>query len=345
MQTQLTDYGFHFNKIPIYCDSKSSIAISCNPVQHSRTKHIAVCNHFIKVHVEKGTIELYFVKMDYQLADIFTKTLTADRFNYLVRRLGMRSLSPKELERLAKSQSAWQYIKDRPTVVSQGVIRQLRLGIVQTEMVLELEQSQQGSSHKVSVSTEGVEELKRIFADIQNLETVTGCQALNFPFTYLGLPINCNMSRCKGWDSIIEKFTRRLSKWKANLLSIGGRSTLITSVLETLVGLPLIKTEDLEEKRQPQIHVLQVEPNCMKSMTRSRKSHETESNAFAKSILQIIRLSGRIVGNKMLKSFPLLLMKIPLPEYFPIASEEVFPLLRQRDAPAKEVCTAGEVKD
>nr|GEY01894.1 retrovirus-related Pol polyprotein from transposon TNT 1-94 [Tanacetum cinerariifolium] len=52
MRTQLTDYGFHFNKILIYCDSKSSIAISCNPVQHSRTKHIAVRYHFIKEHVE-----------------------------------------------------------------------------------------------------------------------------------------------------------------------------------------------------------------------------------------------------------------------------------------------------
>nr|GEY05333.1 retrovirus-related Pol polyprotein from transposon TNT 1-94 [Tanacetum cinerariifolium] len=48
--------------------------------------------------------ELYFVKTDYQLADIFTKALPTDRFNYLVRLLGMRSLSPKELERLAKSQ-------------------------------------------------------------------------------------------------------------------------------------------------------------------------------------------------------------------------------------------------
>ncbi|GJY87549.1 putative ribonuclease H-like domain-containing protein [Tanacetum coccineum] len=104
MRTQLTDYGFHFNKIPIYCDSKSAIAISCNPVQHSRTKHIAVRYHFIKEHVEMGTIELYFVKTDYQLADLFTKALPVDRFNYLVRRLGMRSLSPKELERLAKSQ-------------------------------------------------------------------------------------------------------------------------------------------------------------------------------------------------------------------------------------------------
>nr|GEV53619.1 hypothetical protein [Tanacetum cinerariifolium] len=80
-----------------------AIAISCNPVQHSITKHIAVRYHFIKEHVEKGSIELYFVKTDYQLADIFTKALPTGRFNYLVRRLGMRNLSPKELERLAKS--------------------------------------------------------------------------------------------------------------------------------------------------------------------------------------------------------------------------------------------------
>ncbi|GJU75304.1 retrovirus-related pol polyprotein from transposon TNT 1-94 [Tanacetum coccineum] len=104
MRTQLTDYGCHFNKIPIYFDSKLAIAISCNPVQHSRTKHIVVRYHFIKKHVEKGTIELYFVKTDYQLADLFAKALLVDRFNYLVCRLGMRSLSPQELERLAKSQ-------------------------------------------------------------------------------------------------------------------------------------------------------------------------------------------------------------------------------------------------
>nr|GEW09636.1 retrovirus-related Pol polyprotein from transposon TNT 1-94 [Tanacetum cinerariifolium] len=65
-------------------------------------RRILVLN--LKEHVEKGTIELYFVKTDYQLADIFTKALPADRFNYLVRRLGMCSLSPKELDCLAKSQ-------------------------------------------------------------------------------------------------------------------------------------------------------------------------------------------------------------------------------------------------
>nr|GFB58369.1 retrovirus-related Pol polyprotein from transposon TNT 1-94 [Tanacetum cinerariifolium] len=106
MWTQLTDYGYHFDKILIYCDSKSAIAISYNPVQHSKMKHIVVRYNFIKEHIEKekGMIELYFVKTDYQLADIFTKALPADRFNCLVRRLGMRSLSPQELERLAKSQ-------------------------------------------------------------------------------------------------------------------------------------------------------------------------------------------------------------------------------------------------
>nr|GEW85880.1 copia protein [Tanacetum cinerariifolium] len=103
MRIQLTDYGFHFTKIPIYCDSKSAIALSCNPIQHLRTKHIVVRYYFIKEHVEKGAIELYFVKTDYQLVDLFTKALPVDRFIYLVDCLGMRSLSPHELECLAKS--------------------------------------------------------------------------------------------------------------------------------------------------------------------------------------------------------------------------------------------------
>ncbi|GJY70925.1 retrovirus-related pol polyprotein from transposon TNT 1-94 [Tanacetum coccineum] len=77
LRTQLTDYGFHFDKIPMYCDSKAAIAISCNPVQHSRTKHIDVRYHFIKEQVEK------------------------DRFKSLVRQLGMRCLTPDELEVLA----------------------------------------------------------------------------------------------------------------------------------------------------------------------------------------------------------------------------------------------------
>nr|GEY23139.1 hypothetical protein [Tanacetum cinerariifolium] len=91
MRTQLTDSGFFYDKVSIYCDSKSAIAISCNPVQHTQTKHIDVRYHFIKDHVEKGTIELYFVGTEYQLADLFTKSLPKARFKFLVEKLGMMS--------------------------------------------------------------------------------------------------------------------------------------------------------------------------------------------------------------------------------------------------------------
>nr|GEV15407.1 copia protein [Tanacetum cinerariifolium] len=91
MRTQLTDYGFFYNKVPIYCDSQSAIAISCNSVQHTRTKHIDVMYHFINDHVEKGTIELYFVGTEYQLADLFTKSLPEARFKFLIEKLGMMS--------------------------------------------------------------------------------------------------------------------------------------------------------------------------------------------------------------------------------------------------------------
>ncbi|KAJ9535146.1 hypothetical protein OSB04_un001776, partial [Centaurea solstitialis] len=88
MQSQLRDYGLEYKKIPIYCDSKSAIAISTNPVQHSKTKHIDIRYHFLKDNVEKENIELYFVNTEYQLADLFTKALDEKRFKFLVSRLG-----------------------------------------------------------------------------------------------------------------------------------------------------------------------------------------------------------------------------------------------------------------
>ncbi|GKE68931.1 hypothetical protein Tco_1527003 [Tanacetum coccineum] len=100
MRSQLTDYGLKFNKIPLYRDNKSAIALCCNNVQHSRSKHIDVRCHFIKEQVEKGVVELYFVRTEYQLADIFTKTLPQERFNFLVKKLGMKSMSPDTLKSL-----------------------------------------------------------------------------------------------------------------------------------------------------------------------------------------------------------------------------------------------------
>ncbi|GJS25785.1 retrovirus-related pol polyprotein from transposon TNT 1-94 [Tanacetum coccineum] len=68
MRSQLTDYGLGFNKIPMYCDNKSAIALCCNK---------------------------------YQLADIFTKALGRERFEFLINKLGMRSFTPKTLKQLA----------------------------------------------------------------------------------------------------------------------------------------------------------------------------------------------------------------------------------------------------
>ncbi|GJV40767.1 retrovirus-related pol polyprotein from transposon TNT 1-94 [Tanacetum coccineum] len=101
MRSQLTDYGRRFNKIPLYCDNKSAIALCCNNnVQHSRSKHIDIRYHFIKEQVENGEVELYFIRTEYQLAYIFTKALGRERLEFLINKLGMKSMSPETLKRL-----------------------------------------------------------------------------------------------------------------------------------------------------------------------------------------------------------------------------------------------------
>ncbi|GJY58208.1 retrovirus-related pol polyprotein from transposon TNT 1-94 [Tanacetum coccineum] len=100
MRSQLTDYGLGFNKIPMYCDNKSAIALCCNNVQHSRSKHIDIRFHFIKEQVENGVVELYFVNTEYQLADIFTKALCRERIEFIINKLGMRSFTPETLKQL-----------------------------------------------------------------------------------------------------------------------------------------------------------------------------------------------------------------------------------------------------
>ncbi|GKE94279.1 hypothetical protein Tco_1579134, partial [Tanacetum coccineum] len=71
----------------MYYNNKGAIALCCNNVQHSRAKHIDVRYHFIKEQVENGIVELYFVRTEYQLANIFTKPLPRDRFNFLIEKL------------------------------------------------------------------------------------------------------------------------------------------------------------------------------------------------------------------------------------------------------------------
>nr|GEX89819.1 retrovirus-related Pol polyprotein from transposon TNT 1-94 [Tanacetum cinerariifolium] len=102
MFAYVPDYGFQFNKVPLYYDNKSAIALCCNNVQHSRAKHIDVRYHFIKEQVENGIIQLYFVRTDYQLVDIVTKPLPRERFNFLIDKLGMKRMSPDTLKQLTE---------------------------------------------------------------------------------------------------------------------------------------------------------------------------------------------------------------------------------------------------
>ena len=72
------------SKIPIKCDNTSAINLSKNPIQHSRTKHIE-----IRHHVQNEDIALEFMPTENQLADIFTKPLNSERFEFIRGKLGL----------------------------------------------------------------------------------------------------------------------------------------------------------------------------------------------------------------------------------------------------------------
>nr|GEW72756.1 Gag-Pol polyprotein [Tanacetum cinerariifolium] len=64
-------------------------------------RHIDIIYHFIKEKVENGIVKLYFVRKEYQLADIFTKDLCQEQIKFLIDKLWMRSFTPKTLKELA----------------------------------------------------------------------------------------------------------------------------------------------------------------------------------------------------------------------------------------------------
>ena len=92
MKQMSADYGMHAGPLLVYCDNKSAIDISKNPVQHSRTKHIDIRHHFIRELVEDNQVVIDHVVTDSQLADIFTKSLEYTRFITLRNAIGVCNL-------------------------------------------------------------------------------------------------------------------------------------------------------------------------------------------------------------------------------------------------------------
>jgi len=83
MKHQLEDYQITENCIPIYCDNTPAICLSKSLILHSRAKHIEIKHHFIRDYVQKGILDIQFVDTDHQWADIVTKPLTVERFNFI----------------------------------------------------------------------------------------------------------------------------------------------------------------------------------------------------------------------------------------------------------------------
>ncbi|KAL3746544.1 hypothetical protein ACJRO7_015497 [Eucalyptus globulus] len=73
----------------LFCDNRSSISLTANPILHARTKHIEVDFHFVREKVSSGSIRVQYISTHLQLADIFTKSLSRLAHVTLRTKLGM----------------------------------------------------------------------------------------------------------------------------------------------------------------------------------------------------------------------------------------------------------------
>ena len=92
MQKLLLDYDICKKHLTIYCDNPSTINISKNLVQHSRTKHIEIRHHFIHELVEDDILTLEFIHTNDQTTYLFTKPLDGRRFEFLHQNISVISL-------------------------------------------------------------------------------------------------------------------------------------------------------------------------------------------------------------------------------------------------------------
>jgi hypothetical protein len=76
----MRDFGVIFERVPLMCDNISTISVAKNLVLHKRMRHLKRRHHFLRVHVEKGDIEMRYIDTERQWADIFTKPLDSSHF-------------------------------------------------------------------------------------------------------------------------------------------------------------------------------------------------------------------------------------------------------------------------
>ena len=81
----------------LFCDNLSAIALSFNPIQHQKTKHIEIDVHFVRERVANNQLHVQFVSSSEQFADILTKGLSTSLFRTHCNNL-MLGLSKQEIE-------------------------------------------------------------------------------------------------------------------------------------------------------------------------------------------------------------------------------------------------------
>jgi hypothetical protein len=75
----MRDFGVIFERVPLMCDNTSAISVAKNPACQ-KMRHLDRRHHFLRDHVEKGDIEMRYIDIKRQLADIFNKPLDSSRF-------------------------------------------------------------------------------------------------------------------------------------------------------------------------------------------------------------------------------------------------------------------------
>nr|GEV03462.1 retrovirus-related Pol polyprotein from transposon TNT 1-94 [Tanacetum cinerariifolium] len=180
MRSQLTDYGFDFNKIPLYYDNRSAISLCCNNVQHSRSKHIDIRHHFIREEVEKGMVELYFMTTDYQLVDIFTKALLRERFEFLLPRLDIMADVNAPVDQAPTMAP--------PTCNDDQILPHIRwVPIGKSNCYLDVEKSQSNPIYKIALDEQWFDLTKDTLRDALQITSVNNNQAFTSPSPSDGL--------------------------------------------------------------------------------------------------------------------------------------------------------------
>ncbi|CAH9078850.1 unnamed protein product [Cuscuta europaea] len=99
IRSLLADMGFFIPQpVQLYCDNVSTSYLVVNPIQHDRSKHIKIDYHFVRKRVAHGDLVVKYIPTQFQLADIFTKILTSQRFNFL--KSNLRVVPSAHIERV-----------------------------------------------------------------------------------------------------------------------------------------------------------------------------------------------------------------------------------------------------